>query len=1309
MKTPEFSLDSLKNNRKKKSKKLNYENWSAHYFLKLPIFVILMIVFSLNAFIYLLIRFFIYFFENTSFWMITKYKDFHFFVRKKKNDKTPSSSSSSSKMKYNDNNNNDDEPILNKNEKDDSIFQIERLMNTCNNYDDYIKYAYSMDVLTGKTVHINENDDYINIYDVHLLKKTSESIQTNLLNKDILLLLEDIKIATSPRIKGIFQEKYYCKTYSIPHLIVTEFINNVMNGLNFLENYIEQQKQININYKFSDEYLVIKKYFKDIFRQWGNTALFLSGGAILGLHHFGVLEVFLKSSIKADYFNYYAKKLTTQKKKKEEKLPRNSHRNDISNDNNKNDIHKDSQDKKKKYIILKSNSNNEKKVSSGDSDKKKQNKKKYINRMKQGIKKNIQDNQKEYYDYNNNRDDYNNNVDNYNNNVDDCNNNVDDCNNNVDDCNNNVDDCNNNVDDCNNNVDNYNNNVDDYNNNVDDCNNNVDDCNNNVDDHNDFHYDNSSSSNTSVYHSSICEDFNLFCTDQMIKLKQYNVKDKKKKSIMNFNTLCNNITNHNGRSTHINNNKVPIKQDGDLNFNKKDINMNPNNLKEKQKNLLFDSLNKFYNDSEQPNKNGNFPLTKNNENDFVENFEDNILPQIICGTSAGSIVAAWICTRTNNELLHEFNINFIYNIVSCFSSENWFYSFFNIYKKGNFYDIDKIVKLIYNLYGDMTFLEAFIKTNLVLNITVTRAECENNNFSCDEDGHIVLNYMNSPNVLIYTAVLASCSFPYLLQPFKLLEKKYNKENVYRFMSIKEVNNSKLILNSNTLYKNRILLKEDSDGLALSRSLENSDIKSEKTCNNHDTWKHNYSNSNHYFNSNINLDDEQKNLNEPQQSISNNVHNYENKNSSCATIDTCMKEEYILSKTILENEFINKPINNNINKDYMQNNGEVEFIGKKNHHILSKNNIKNNDNETIASFFVSNNDLNSTGEKSKKKKKIINNNNNNNNNNNDDDDHNNNMDFPDSLLDHKGDKNDFLILREEKKKKDNINKNDMNDYNTCDDNCDVNDDDDELEDEDDICINRVLRNEIDRGDILDKEKITKKKKNNKDTSSIEKKGTVLTDNWENENMLIEKTYENGNLSNKYIDINEYRNINLLNEEYTIINSVQFKNMYFHDGSLKSDIPAHNLNQILSVKYKIVSQVNPHVFPFTGVRVHGEAGKPVKWRGSSGNWRAGFLMSSMEILFKENMRYILRLMALLDLSPTIRGLNAGSIAMQNYNGDITLHPKRLYLKHFKLISVSNYDDVEWYIQQGRQMTFQKLPLILNRMKIEKKLIKMKKCFF
>ncbi|SOV22610.1 patatin-like phospholipase, putative [Plasmodium sp. DRC-Itaito] len=1242
MKTPEFSLDSLKNNRKKKSKKLNYENWSAHYFLKLPIFVILMIVFSLNAFIYLLIRFFIYFFENTSFWMITKCKDFNFFVRKKKNAETSSSSCSS-------NNNNkkkkrceNEPPIVYKNEKDDSIFHIERLMNTCNNYDDYIKYAYSMDVLTGKTVHINENDDYINIYDVHLLKKTSESIQINLLNKDILLLLEDIKIATSPRIKGIFQEKYYCKTYSIPHLIVTEFINNVMNGLNFLENYIEQQKQMNINYKFSDEYLVIKKYFKDIFRQWGNTALFLSGGAILGLHHFGVLEVFLKSSINADYFNDYAKKLTMEQTK-EEKLSRSSYTNDINNDNNKKDIYKDCQDEKKRNIISSSNNSREKKVSPGDFDKKK---KKNIKYMKQDIKENIKNGHK------NNSDDYNNQCDD------------------------------------------YNNQCDDYNNQCDDYNNQCDDYNNQCDDYNNFHYDNSSCSNGSVYHSSICDEFNLFCSDRRVILKEYNNMKDKKKPIYKLNTLCNNITNYN-ESCNMNNKKVPIKEDGELNFNKKDINMNANDLKErKKKNILFDSLNPFYKCSEEPNKNENFPIRKNNTNDFVENFEDNILPQIICGTSAGSIVAAWICTRTNNELLDEFNINFIYNIVSCFSSENWFYSFFNIYKKGNFYDIDKIVKLIYNLYGDMTFLEAFIKTNLVLNITVTRAECENNNFSCDEDGHIVLNYMNSPNVLIYTAVLASCSFPYLLQPFKLLEKKYNKENVYRFMSIKELNNSKLILNSNTLYKNRILLKEDSDGLVLSRSLESSDIKSEKTCNNADTWKNNYSNNNHYYNSNINLDEEHKNLNEPQPSISNNVHNYENKNSSCATIDTCMKEEYILSKTILENEFINKPINNKMNKDYIHNNGDVEFVGNKNDHIL-----KNNDNEmVVASFFVSNNDLNSSGEKLKKKK--TNNNMNNNNNNN------NNIKFPDQLHIHKGDKNDLVVLKEDKNKKDKINNNEMNDYNKYDDNGDVDYDDFE---EEDICINQVLRNEIGDGVILDKEKIKKRKKNNKDMLSIEKKGTEITDSWENENMLIEKTYENGNSSNKYIDINEYRNINLLNEEYTIINSVQFKNMYFHDGSLKSDIPAHNLNQILSVKYKIVSQVNPHVFPFTGVRVHGEAGKPVKWRGSSGNWRAGFLMSSMEILFKENMRYILRLMALLDLSPTIRGLNAGSIAMQNYNGDITLHPKRLYLKHFKLISVSNYDDVEWYIQEGRQMTFQKLPLILNRMKIEKKLIKMKKCFF
>ncbi|ETB60189.1 hypothetical protein YYC_02525 [Plasmodium yoelii 17X] len=586
------------------------------------------------------------------------------------------------------------------------------------------------------------------------------------------------------------------------------------------------------------------------------------------------------------------------------------------------------------------------------------------------------------------------------------------------------------------------------------------------------------------------------------------------------------------------------------------------------------------------------------KNSFIDDNDNNILPQIICGTSAGSIIAAWICSRTNKELLEEFNIEFIYKIVSCFSSEKLFYSFFNIFKKGNFYDIDKIIKLVYGLYGDMTFLEAFIKTNLVLNITVTRAESGNDIFTCDEDGCLVLNYMNSPNVLIYTAVLASCSFPYLLQPFKLLEKKYIKENVYKFISIKQVYNLKYILNSNSAYNKKISIKgsQESHDIMGSNKSDNDIDLINSTENVEDDKIDTYNNKD-----NKNLENNMINKND--QDCYNNLYYKENANANIK-----LDDENLL---VFDNTYMENRENSDLKK---------KNIKKRN--IKKRNSLENNQDNIGTSVF------NSITEKSK---------------------------LSDYQKEYESDINSEQI------------KND----------------------------NKLSNSQI-------KDTLSFKFNNIRNKMIMLKSGSLN----------INKDEKNENLkkcNSELIDLNEYKNIDLLNEEYTIINSVQFKNMYFHDGSLKSDIPARNLNQILSVKYKIVSQVNPHIFPFTGVRVHGEAGKPVKWRGSSGRWRAGFLMSSMEILFKENVRYILRLMALLDISPTIRGLNAGSIAMQRYHGDITLHPNRLFLKHFKLISVSSYDDVEWYIQEGRQMTFQKLPLIMNRMKIEKKLIKVKKCFF
>ena len=58
--------------------------------------------------------------------------------------------------------------------------------------------------------------------------------------------------------------------------------------------------------------------------------------------------------------------------------------------------------------------------------------------------------------------------------------------------------------------------------------------------------------------------------------------------------------------------------------------------------------------------------------------------------------------------------------------------------------------------GDMTFEEAYKKTGRILNITVTS--------SIKHGEAITLNYITSPNVVIWSAVVASSAIPPLIKP-----------------------------------------------------------------------------------------------------------------------------------------------------------------------------------------------------------------------------------------------------------------------------------------------------------------------------------------------------------------------------------------------------------------------------------------------------------------------------------------------------------------------------------------------------------------
>ncbi|KAF8245188.1 patatin-domain-containing protein [Wilcoxina mikolae CBS 423.85] len=145
--------------------------------------------------------------------------------------------------------------------------------------------------------------------------------------------------------------------------------------------------------------------------------------------------------------------------------------------------------------------------------------------------------------------------------------------------------------------------------------------------------------------------------------------------------------------------------------------------------------------------------------------EADLLPRIISGASAGSIVASVVCTTTDDEL-PAFIDNFAYGDLAVFDDESNPESVFQrvarFLKIGAWIDIEHLIRVMKSLLGDMTFQEAYYRTRRVLNICVSSASTYNL--------PRLLNYISSPNVIIWSAVAASCSVPFVFSSASLLAK-----------------------------------------------------------------------------------------------------------------------------------------------------------------------------------------------------------------------------------------------------------------------------------------------------------------------------------------------------------------------------------------------------------------------------------------------------------------------------------------------------------------------------------------------------------
>lgn len=146
-------------------------------------------------------------------------------------------------------------------------------------------------------------------------------------------------------------------------------------------------------------------------------------------------------------------------------------------------------------------------------------------------------------------------------------------------------------------------------------------------------------------------------------------------------------------------------------------------------------------------------------------YEADILPRIISGASAGSIVCAVFCTHTTDgipDVLKEFP----YGDLAVFEEEEKEESVLTHVKRllteGSWSDIKHLTRVMRIQLGDITFQEAYNRTRKICNISVSTESIY--------ELPRLLNYITAPNVMIWSAVAASCSVPFVFNAAPLLVK-----------------------------------------------------------------------------------------------------------------------------------------------------------------------------------------------------------------------------------------------------------------------------------------------------------------------------------------------------------------------------------------------------------------------------------------------------------------------------------------------------------------------------------------------------------
>ena len=139
-------------------------------------------------------------------------------------------------------------------------------------------------------------------------------------------------------------------------------------------------------------------------------------------------------------------------------------------------------------------------------------------------------------------------------------------------------------------------------------------------------------------------------------------------------------------------------------------------------------------------------------------FEQDLLPRTISGSSMGSIMAAWTCCHTDDELRTLFGDLSLINTDALGRLPMR-----EMLRQRTVLDQPKLLQFLGTVLPDLTFAESLKHSGRILNVTVSPLK--------KLQTPRLLNCLSSPEALVRHAVLASCAVPLVFKPVQLMARQ----------------------------------------------------------------------------------------------------------------------------------------------------------------------------------------------------------------------------------------------------------------------------------------------------------------------------------------------------------------------------------------------------------------------------------------------------------------------------------------------------------------------------------------------------------